>query len=93
MADSIKQYQHHASVDCHTMSRVNWHVEDIRQIKNQESQNQTASINFSSREDFQTIIDQMVDDGYCSNLVNESTDRYDYKLLILLNLAYQPSSW
>jgi hypothetical protein len=35
-------------------------IEDIRQIKNQESQNQTASINFSSREDFQTIIDQMV---------------------------------
>jgi hypothetical protein len=22
----IKQYQHHASVDCHAMSRVNWHV-------------------------------------------------------------------
>jgi hypothetical protein len=49
-------------------------LEDMRQIKNQESQNQTASINLSSREDFQTIIDQMVDDAYCSNLVNESTD-------------------
>ena len=49
-------------------------VEDMRQIKNQESQNQTASINLSSREDFQTIIDQMVDNAYCSNLVNESTD-------------------
>ena len=49
-------------------------IEDIMQIKNQESQNQTASINFSSREDFQTIIDQMLNDGYCSNLVNESTD-------------------
>jgi hypothetical protein len=47
-------------------------IEDIGQIKNQESQNQTASINFSSREDFQTIIDQMVDGGYCylDELVN-----------------------
>ena len=49
-------------------------LEDMRQIKNQESQNQTASINVSSREDFQTIIDQMVDDAYCTNLVNESTE-------------------
>ena len=49
-------------------------LEDMRQIKNQESQNQTASINVSSREDFQTLIDQMVDDAYCSNLVNESTE-------------------